>query len=551
MEGTVKLRQLQFEVKRDVAVECCEGNVKIAMQILIPGAFSKHRPSSVTGGIKTSALGASLDQLFLKGGIAAAKIEDDLYLEFGAVQVLMHENSIKVKGGSIDEVSVITTAFLKALMIEEEPYELRPAMQGGAEAFLKGGKMKPQHLGALCDSFYHGYSRDHDDIEVSEDLTQEEIDAMLRASRVEEYPFARGTKIGKPQMLVMSKPKKGRKKPVSLDTLMEKCVRGEYRIQFDWGQEAQKYIPSLDTLAGFVPTQTFAKLLNKILFRANRIMSRATTYGGDEVFEDDGLRVKIVGSDYINVTISGKPGTGKTRLIHALSAALGLPIYVVPLSHNTDEDALLGMTKMVDGKPASVLTDTVRCFRNGGILALEEANLPQAAVMMGALGQAIEYPFVLMQDGYIPVRRHPLCIVFSTMNVGTAGSKLMSQPFANRFKQSIAMDDPTKDEFISILQSTTGEDEELCRWVYEAYEKMINTVEADTMADVDSILLSLSMRSCIGAIESIQEGSDPREAINDSIIGKIAEQDRKLARDCVKAIKSFRNPPFDTRNGVL
>ena len=178
-------------------------------------------------------------------------------------------------------------------------------------------------------------------------------------------------------------------------------------------------------------------------------------------------------------------------------------------------------------------------------MLLEEINLPQAAVVMGALGQGVEFPFILKKDGYIPIRRHPLCIIISTMNTGTAGAKVLSQPFANRFKQSFVLNDPKRAEFIRILQNT-GAPRKACAWVYAVYERIVNCIsDENAMADVESILLSLSMRSCIGALENMQEGMEAREAIRNSIIGKIAEQDMEVAETCAKVLLSCPDPNFD------
>ena len=92
----------------------------------------------------------------------------------------------------------------------------------------------------------------------------------------------------------------------------------------------------------------------------------------------------------------------------------------------------------------------------------------------------------------------------------------------------------------------TGAERAVCRWVYECYERVVACIEDDNaVADTESILLSLSMRSCIGAIENIQEGMEPREAVINSIIGKIAEQDREVAESCRKVVLSMREPNFD------
>lgn len=120
-----------------------------------------------------------------------------------------------------------------------------------------------------------------------------------------------------------------------------------------------------------------------------------------------------------------------------------------------------------------------------GILLLEEINLVNAAVTMGALGQLVEFPFIIKKFGYQPLRRHPLCIIITTMNTGTAGSKSMSQPFANRFKQSFVLDDPKKDDFIRILMNT-GASRDICRWVYDCYERVVACVEDTSLAIIEA-----------------------------------------------------------------
>lgn len=316
---------------------------------------------------------------------------------------------------------------------------------------------------------------------------------------------------------------------------LDECKNGEYMVPYMWSQEQSSRVQDISFLDGFIPSPTFVKVLKKIKFRTTRILDRMSQMDGQVD------RIKAIGRDSINLTLVGKPGTGKTQLAYALSAATGMPIYTNSCSHNTDEDEFEGKTKIVNGKPQSVPTDGLKCFENGGIFLLEEVNLPQSAVIMGALGQAVEFPYILKKNGYETIRRHPLCIFISTMNTGTSGSKPVSQPFANRFRQSYVMDDPSKDDFINMLM-VTGAKRKVCSWIYRAYENVVAAVSNDvSAADTESILLSLSMRSCIGAIENIQEGENPKDAVIDSIIGKIAEQDLQLAETCKAVIVNMND----------
>ena len=396
----------------------------------------------------------------------------------------------------------------------------------------------------LCDAFYYGTMKKKNIKEVQCNIVPKAaIDAALRSLNPSSIAELKGTTAVPPKYTTVKKTIIKKKEPDSdLNILMKECKAGKYLVNYQWDTTQEEYIQSLHSLDGYIPNEEFRSILKKIKFRTDRVLQRMQeldlTKGQD--------RVEAIGKDYINLTLSGKPGTGKTKLAYMLAAATGLPIYTVANSHNTDEDEYEGKTKMIDGRAVSVETDTLKCAEHGGILLLEEINLVNAAVAMGSLGQFVEFPFVIKKFGYKPIRRHPLCIIITTMNTGTAGSKSMSQPFANRFKQSFVLNDPAKEDFIRILMSNTGAGRDICRWVYECYDRITACIEADNgMADVEGILLSLSMRSCAGAIENIQEGMEPRAAIVNSIIGKIAEQDHEVAESCKKVLSGMRDPDFD------
>jgi len=173
-------------------------------------------------------------------------------------------------------------------------------------------------------------------------------------------------------------------------------------------------------------------------------------------------------------------------------------------------------------------------------------------VVMGSIGQTLEDPYILKKDGYQDIRRHPLCFFAATMNLATAGTKPVAQQLANRFKTSYVMNDPDKNAFIERLVKITKEPETLCAWVYSCYERVTEHVKEDNVqADTDGILNALSLRSCVGAIENIQEGSTPKEAVCDSIVGKVAEQDAEVAASCRALIASMPeyNPKANARGG--
>jgi hypothetical protein len=139
-----------------------------------------------------------------------------------------------------------------------------------------------------------------------------------------------------------------------------------------------------------------------------------------------------------------------------------------------------------------------------------------------------------MKDGYEPVRRHPLCVIIGTMNIGTYGSKGVNQALSSRFKQSYALNDPEKNDFINILMKQ-GYEKKVCTWVYNAYDKIISYLKSPSV-NADDIAINVTLRGCIGALENIEEGEDPKDAIHNTLVGKIGEVDLELAEDVYKSV---------------
>ncbi len=512
--------------KDGVPITVCSKKLKTG-EVITSAVVSKHRKTMVSMDIKITHAALVLDMLAEKQ-VAALRGKRSVIVEYngnvGEITESEQHWTEKPTGMQVLVGDIIYT------IQHSENDELRTEMKKIAGKI--GNPKTADSVALFCDSYFN--YRKASKINAFDDLIIETAKAAFRKREFGTSIVGTAFHLDMPEFTKNITEDVQEEVPAVCDepeAVLKEAKKGKFQVAYQWKEEQKEYIYDRKLLDSFVPTDTFVNVLKKIRFRTGRILKR---------MEEGADRVTALGSDYINLTLTGKPGTGKTAMVYAISAATGLPVYTTAGSHNTDEDEFEGKTKMVDGKPSAVPTDALKCFEDGGIFLIEEANLPQAAVIMGALGQAVEFPFILKKNGYETIRRHPLCIFVTTMNVGTVGAKAMSQPFANRFKQSYVLNDPDRNVFINILKSRTGEDESICEWIYSAYESVLKCLdEKEAMADVDSIKLALSMRSCIGAIENIQEGSHPKDALRDSIIGKIAEQDLEMAEICQRAVDAM------------
>ena len=308
--------------------------------------------------------------------------------------------------------------------------------------------------------------------------------------------------------------------------VIDMCKAGKFRINYDWGENT-KYIPSLDVLDTFVPTKHFIPLIKKIDKKLKRVLTRM----------DMGMTGRqAIGHDYINVEFTGRPGTGKTTLAEVLAAVFGMPIYISKNSDDVEDDEYEGKTKPIEGKFDFVETSFLRGFTNGGFIVDEEYNLTKPGIKMGAVGQAIEAPFILKRNGYEDVTRHPLTIYVATSNVNTEGTKDVSQPFSTRSKNAYVIEDPDDNTFIKILKAWDSEFKTNdCKRVLDAYKQIINYL-CSSKVEAPEIALKISLRQCMGALETMYEGNTFKYAIETSMIGKIPQSDETIANDVRRTI---------------
>lgn len=494
------------------------------------GMATAHR-GSAKAVAKFSSVATMLDKTIVSKSVNALCSENTVYGEYSDGKTTYRflctdGDRVDYEGERLHGNLSALPFVLYALRNDSELDDFQKLFNEIREQFETEGVADQKSVLLFCDTFYYGFAKKQaGEVTIEENaLVMETVRSAVKSGLLTNMKVL--DKVGCPDMTGVNLSEgKATKKKVSAGDMFSEIKSGTYNIPYEWNESQKAKIPSMVSLETFVPSQTYFSLVSKVHTRLNNVMTRL----------DAGMvGVDAIGKDYVNVFITGKPGTGKTTLAYALGAGLGLPVYTVPMTKNTEEDVFQGMNKVVDGALKFVATDFLNAYTNGGIIILEEINLPDPSVVMGAIGQAVEFPFTLMKDGYIPVKRHPMCVIIGTMNIGTFGSKGVNQALSSRFRQSYILNDPTKEDFINILVGN-GAKKKDANWVFNAYTKITDYLKSPAV-NAEDVCLNVTLRGCIGALENISEGEDAKDAIKNTLIGKISEVDLELAEDVYKSV---------------
>lgn len=488
-------------------------------------AYSEHREPDNNRTIKYSSAARVLDSIFIYNEINALEGDDEVALQVSIGKDVMYAvcDGRKVRWTGKEPIGYLSIApfVVYAISQANNNDEIRNIFKNIKEEYSLKKIANIINTLKFCDSFYyHDVKPIGDAAEIHTDaLTAEEIKRSYATGLFKDMDILQDIE-DIPSIKLDKKAEDYAVESNETDQFseFETCKSGEYVFTYDWDDESEKHIPPLEFLENYVPNDTYFKLVKKIKYRLGKVLERL----------DVGLDYKAaIGEDYINVMMVGRPGTGKTTTALAIGATFGIPVYTVPLKKFSEEDEFQGKTKVVAGELAAVKTAFLNGYTKGGIVVLEEVNVADPGVVQGALGQAIEPPFLLEEDGYKEVHRHPLCGVVGTMNTDTQGTYKLNEAFSSRLKQSYTLDDPKKAEFINILVSK-GFDLDNVTIIYNSYLRIHEYIKNKFR---EELLLNVTLRGCSGALENMEEGNDWKTAVYDSLIGKIAEQDLEFATE--------------------
>lgn len=304
---------------------------------------------------------------------------------------------------------------------------------------------------------------------------------------------------------------------------IEEFLTGAHIIDHVWEKEQESRIRPITFMDDYVAGESFYKVMKKIDLRIGKHMAENVKNGLTDPLD--------IRRDYVNMLFYGDPGTGKTALANAIAAVTGMPIYEVTMNEDSEDDEVEGKNKIVEGKLSFVQTAFLEGFSKGGIILLEEINLARPNVFTSVLNQAMEYPYIIKKNGYERITRHPMAVIIGTMNLETEGTMTLNSASSQRFTSKYLIEEMSDKEMVAALKKR-GYKAAPVRYVYDQYKKLRKDLKASEQKK--KLLREISIRQCIDALNAIEEGVNPREAVIDSMYGAIAVKNQKIA-DNLKA----------------
>lgn len=391
----------------------------------------------------------------------------------------------------------------------------------------KSGRMEEAvgKLWTFCDNFYYGFCCSQEQVEVEmESLTLSSAQMAFSTAEAHHPIFNKGA--------VESDEVSGDEKS-SFNKFFDDCKAGQYVVAYDWPEECQRYILPLSFLDSFAPNELFGELVK----RTYDAMSKTA-----EEIEAESVDLRIAISRLPQPVLAGTPGTGKTKTLMAVAAALGIPVYSVPVTATTEADTFWGMNGIDnEGKLTKIVTDFLAWHRYGGLGIIEEANLASENLLTGILNQETEAPYFLTEFGYNKTFRHPMAMLSLTMNPDTYGTGRLNQAFASRQTEFNILVNPEQETFVEQTMAQYGD-----RWsrkqIKFAFHLMSKTIDflCSIENNAEEIAQAVTPRLAVNFLKQC-DVTDIHRAIDKTFVGIVALYDAELSRQLKSVFRDTMN----------
>ena len=403
------------------SITICPG-FKVGSQAAPSMYLSSARPSSASSARAKMSYAAIAMELIFTGKVAIGEhiagnevyvelydggSEPAIYMSYKQATMKCHTNISNPGHSSYSILPVVVYALSSSSGFEKT----KELFEKAADEYIKSGKVSEATMFLFCDTFYYEYKDSGASLkyEWTDSFMPDIIKQCIRTRQIVSCPTfdCCSGLMAAIHIENITATTTSATTGISSDneTMYTAGKKGDYILDYVWDEKYLDLIPKLDFLDDYIPQPEFFKIAKRINKKINRVLDR---------INEGELGIDAIKNDYVNETLLGSPGTGKTTLAQALGAFFGIPVTSTNPSKLSDGSEFKGMTQVTEGGFKFAETPFLDFYKNGGILVLEEYSLGDQNTMPAAILNAIEKDFMLMEDNSRIVRRHPLFILIIT-----------------------------------------------------------------------------------------------------------------------------------------
>lgn len=258
----------------------------------------------------------------------------------------------------------------------------------------------------------------------------------------------------------------------------------------------------------------------------DRIEKPEFSYYGKEVLEQ-AIAGILAGK---NILLTGAKATGKNVLASNLSYIFGRPSWNISFHVNTDYNSLIGADTFKDGEVVFRKGPVYEAAINGGFAILDEVNMAKNEAI-SVLHATLDHRRIIDIPGYEKITLDPNTRFIATMNYGYIGTRELNEALASRFL-IINMPNITAENLAKLL---TDKFPKLKDKYKTAFIEMFDSLQKKS-ENSEISTKSVDLRGLISAIETMEIGLNPYDAIRMAIINKSFDEfERQIVTDTVKS----------------
>ncbi|MDD7306661.1 MAG: AAA family ATPase [Peptoniphilaceae bacterium] len=257
----------------------------------------------------------------------------------------------------------------------------------------------------------------------------------------------------------------------------------------------------------------------------SRIEKPEFAYYGKEVLEQ-AIAGILAGK---NILLTGAKATGKNVLASNLSYIFARPTWNISFHVNTDYNSLIGADTFKNGEVVFRKGPIYEAAINGGFAILDEINMAKNEAI-SVLHATLDHRRIIDIPGYEKIKLDKNTRFIATMNYGYIGTRELNEALASRFL-IINVPNITSDNLAKLLDDKFPKLKEKYKIafieMFDSLQKKSENSEISTK--------SVDLRGLISAIETMQIGLNPYDAIKMAIINKSFDDfERQIVADTVK-----------------